>query len=404
MTHPLPPRFWPAPAEDRLEQRRLAGAVRPDERDVLAALDRERRVVQQRPAGNRDLQVFGLEHGAAAARRIDEPEAEPARSARQQGDLVGRAGALLLQAPDLPELRLCLLRLRLLVAEARDEAFEPRDVLLETCGLLLRCGQPHRALAPPFVPRAGEIRRASRFELEHRGRRRLEEPAVVRDEDNPGVQGRQLVLQPFERRDVEVVRRLVEQQQIGIAAERARERGARQLAAGEGVEGTVQIRVAETQPTDDRPDAFAPVVAARVLEARLRLGVAPQRRRPVVAGGHRLLETAQLALRLDEVGGAREHVVAQREAELQRRPLVVQRDPRSLLERKLAAVQLGLAGEEPEQRRLAGAVRAGQGNAVAPLHFERDAVEEQAPGELLAEVRCDDDCHGNSLEASPSIR
>src|SRR5579884_2576928 len=30
-------------ADDPLEQRRLAGAVRPDERDVLAALERERR-------------------------------------------------------------------------------------------------------------------------------------------------------------------------------------------------------------------------------------------------------------------------------------------------------------------------------------------------------------------------
>src|SRR6185503_14624177 len=36
-----------APTEDRLEQRRLAGAVRPDERHVLAALERERRVAEQ---------------------------------------------------------------------------------------------------------------------------------------------------------------------------------------------------------------------------------------------------------------------------------------------------------------------------------------------------------------------
>ena len=62
---------------------------------------------------------------------------------------------------------------------------------------------------------------------------------------------------------------------------------------------------------------------------------------------------------------------------LERRPLVVQRDARPLLERELAAVLLGLAGEDPQQRRLAGAVRAGERDAVAPLDAERDAVEER---------------------------
>ena len=93
--------------------------------------------------------------------------------------------------------------------------------------------------------------------------------------------------------------------------------------------------------------------------------------------GHRLLEPAQLLLERDEVARAREHVLAQRQAALERRPLVVQRDARALLERELAAVQPGLAGEDAEQRRLAGAVRPGEREAVAALDLERDAVEER---------------------------
>ena len=50
-------------------------------------------------------------------------------------------------------------------------------------------------------------------------------------------------------------------------------------------------------------------------------------------------------------------------------------DPRPLLERELAAVLLRLAGEDAQERRLPGAVRARQGDAVATLHAERDAVE-----------------------------
>ncbi len=79
--------------DEPLEQRRLAGAVRPDKRDVLAALDRERRVVEQDALADRDLDAVRLDDGAPAARRLEELEAEPARLAREQRDLLGVAGS-----------------------------------------------------------------------------------------------------------------------------------------------------------------------------------------------------------------------------------------------------------------------------------------------------------------------
>ena len=45
----------------------------------------------------------------------------------------------------------------------------------------------------------------------------------MRHEDDRRVEGLQLLLEPLEILDVEVVRRLVEQQQVGIARERARQ-------------------------------------------------------------------------------------------------------------------------------------------------------------------------------------
>jgi hypothetical protein len=106
-----------------------------------------------------------------------------------------------------------------------------------------------------------------------------------------------------------MVRRLVEEQQVGVAAERACERGAGQLAAREGVELTVEVRLGEPEPAHDRRSAVTPRVAAGMLEPRLRLGVASQRCVAVIARGHCLLEAAELLLDGDQVRGAREDVV-----------------------------------------------------------------------------------------------
>ena len=92
-------------------------------------------------------------------------------------------------------------------------------------------------------------------------------------------------------------------------------------------ERSVEVGVAEAEAAQRGRGPVAPVPAARVLESRLGLRVAPQRRRAVLARRHRLLELPQLLLDRDQVGGAGERVLAQRQPALARRPLVVQRDP-----------------------------------------------------------------------------
>ena len=96
----------------------------------------------------------------------------------------------------------------------------------------------------------------------------------MRNEYHRRVERRQLALEPLEALDVEVVRRLVEEQQVGVGRERSRQRGARQLPAGEGVERAVEVVVDEAEAAHDRRGAVAPGPPARVLEAPLRLAVA----------------------------------------------------------------------------------------------------------------------------------
>src|SRR5438105_13777833 len=100
-----------------------------------------------------------------------------------------------------------------LVAEALDEPLEARDVLRVPRRGLRGLGHASRLLAPPIVPGAGEVDRAAALELEHGRRHRLQEPAVVRDEDDRRVERDERLLEPLEPLDVEVVRRLVEEEQ-----------------------------------------------------------------------------------------------------------------------------------------------------------------------------------------------
>src|SRR5205823_6185185 len=291
-------------------QRRLPRAVRTYERDVLAPLERKGRIAQEHALADLQLDRVGLDDGAPAARRLEELEAERALPTAEQRHLVRRSRALLLQPADVRELRLRLCRLVLLGAEPFDEALEPRDVRGRARNFFLCMQRARRLLAPPHVPRSWKERRATSAQLERRRRHRLEEPAVVRDEDHGRVERLQLALEPFEARDVEMVRRLVQQQEIGTAAERARERRPRQLAARERAQLPVEVAVGEPQAAQDRRGAVAPSVAPCVLEPRLGLRVPVQGRLVVRPGRHRLLELAELPIERDEVARAGKDVFA----------------------------------------------------------------------------------------------
>ena len=252
-----------------------------------------------------------------------------------------------------------------------------------------------RVLAAPLVPRPGEVVRAAGLELEHGGRDRLEEPAVVRDEDDRRVDRLELALEPLEALDVEVVRRLVEEEQVGIARERARERGARQLAAGERAERPVEVVVGEAEAAQrprrrDRARPSRP--RARAAPAPRSSGAASRRR------GRRRPSPARAAAAPPRPRAGRERPRARTRAasgRLERRALVVERDRACPSANASSPPWIDVSPDDrAQQRRLAGAVRPGEREAVPALDRERDAVEERIAGELLAQLRCDEDGHG----------
>ncbi len=365
---------------ERGDQRRLARAVGADERHVLAALEPELELVEQLPLPDPQLPVLDLEDHAAGPLGRLEGEAQRLAVARVARDPV-----------HLVELLLARLGLAGAGAgaEARDEALQRGDLGLLLLDRATQRELARRLLLAPRVPGALEVARAAALELQHRGADRLEEPAVVRHEHDRRVERLQVRLQPLERGDVEVVGRLVEQEQVGIARERAGQRRAGELPAGERGELPVQVLVAEAEAVEGRVDALAPVVAAGVLQAGLRARVRVHHGE--VALGHLLLQLAQAGLEREEVAAAAEHVVAQGEVAVARRALVVELHADVLGEHELPAVHRRLPREHPQQRRLARAVAARERQPVAALELEGDAPEQGRARHVLGEVRCDRD-------------
>ena len=117
--------------------------------------------------------------------------------------------------------------------EPGDEPLEPVDLGLLALDRAAEGQIARGLLLAPGVPRAGEEPAPPGLELQHRGADGLQEPAVVGDQHDRGVQRHEVLLEPLERRDVQVVGRLVEQQQVGLAGQRPPQRGPGQLAAGE---------------------------------------------------------------------------------------------------------------------------------------------------------------------------
>ena len=213
-------------AGQHLQERRLAGAVRPDHADPVAALDAGRKILHHgqlaEALGDRlrlDHQLAGFggvagRHGRDALRAAMAAEllahrlqlAEPPHVALAPG---GHAVAQpMFLAHDLAAE---LVLLALLFFEDRVAPFlEMRKTLVQTPRLA--AVEPDRRPADPF-----------------------EEAAVVRDDDKSGRRPAELVFQPFDHRQIEMVGGLVEQQDVRFGRHDTGERCPARLAAGQFV-------------------------------------------------------------------------------------------------------------------------------------------------------------------------
>ena len=125
----------------------------------------------------------------------------------------------------------------------------------------------------------------------------VEELPVVGDEDHRAGECAQPVLEPHHRVEVEMVRGLVEEQEVRAAHQRAREVEPHAPAAGEFRHWARLRRLVEPEAREQRLRARARLVAADLVVARVQVGEVL-----AVRGGHRALDLAQLRVAIhDEV-------------------------------------------------------------------------------------------------------
>ncbi len=219
---------------DHPEQGRLPGAIRPDHADDAATRQREVQVVDEELIAVRLSQPPRLDDEVAKAgtrRNVDFNLFDLLRAVLVEQLFVGVETRLALRLPrtgrhadplELARQRLLALALGLLFQR------EPLLLLL----------QPRRVVSLPRD--AGPA-----IELENPLGGVVEEVAVVRDGDDGALVFLQEALEPRDRLRVEMVGRLVEQQQVGRLEQQAAQRDAAPLAARERRDVRVGRRAAE---------------------------------------------------------------------------------------------------------------------------------------------------------------
>ena len=197
-------------------------------------------------------------------------------------------------------------------------------------------------------------------------------------------------LEPFDRLGVEVVRRLVEQQQVGVLEQQPGERHATLLAAGQGRDVGVVGRAAQGVHRDVDVALDVPGVGGvdLVLERALLLadgvvvgvGVGPL--------GHDGVVLIDEAL---DLADAVEHVALDVLARVELGLLAQVAHGEAGREARLAGEPVVEPGHDPQQARFAGAVRPDDADLGARVERDRDVLEHRpigrvVPGELVRGV------------------
>ncbi len=197
-------------------------------------------------------------------------------------------------------------------------------------------------------------------------------------------------LEPDDRLDVEVVGRLVHQQDVGPAEQHARHRHAHLPAAGQRADVAVDALVVEAEAVQH----FARLRSRARSRRGARTPPAPRRsapgsgpcRRRASGSRHRVLQRLELVVQVADAAAAGNRLVEHRAARHLLDVLAEVADRQLLRHRDLALVGRLLADDHAEERGLAGAVRADQADLLAGVELEGGVDEEDLPAVLLADA------------------
>ncbi len=349
---------------DGLDERRFPRAVDAEQAVALAALQREidiahdglvRRVFHF-VAG---VRVFQHQERIGRLQRLAKLEGEG------RGDVQGRE---LLHLREHLHAALRLLRLGGLRPEAVDEGFQVLALTLLL--LVLRRSEHHRGRALALEARvvARVAPELLRIDVRDHVHHAVQEIAVVRnDEERPAI-ALEPLLEPEDGVEVEMVGRLIQQQEVRGTHQRLREIQTHAPAAGEARHGLAHLLVREAQAVQELLRARAHRVGVGVAHRGVELADPVA----VIGGsgcGELAFEPAQRRIAVDRVfeRGALERGRLLRD--------VGDAPARRVIDLALVGVQL--AAQERKEARLPRAVRADQADLVAGIERDVGALEQR---------------------------
>ena len=217
----------------------------------------------------------------------------------------------------------------------------------------------------------------------------IEERHIMRNDDKGVLVIRQVVLEPLDVLGVEVVRRLVEQQDFRVLEQELRQEDLRALAARELVHLAVKADVAQAEAACDLFDARVNrIVAARLEDVLYIADVLHElvhflwRCLP-----HLVVGRKHLLLERHEVVECRAQRFPDRHARLQRRMLVKIPDLCALRPGHLPRIRRQLARDDCHERRLALAIRPDQRHMLSLQQAERNILKNLPPAIAVRKMR-----------------
>ena len=253
----------------------------------------------------------------------------------------------------------------------------------------LAVGFADRALALVEIVVARVARDFAAVDLGNPGDDAVHEVAIVRrHEQRPGPRLEER-LEPDDRLDVEVVRRLVHQQDVGFAEQHARHGDAHLPAARQRADVAVDPLVVEPEAMENLARAALERVAAEMVVLLLHLAEALEN--PVHLVGapgifERLLQLLELVMQVADAPAAGDRLVEHRAARHLLDVLAEVADGELLRHRHVAFVRLLFARDHAEERRLARPVRSDEPDLLAGIELKGRVDEEDLATVLLADT------------------
>ncbi len=228
-----------------------------------------------------------------------------------------------------------------------------------------------------------------------------EELAVVADDDGAGAQPADEALEPVQAVEVEVVRRLVEEEDVVPGEEQRGEPRPRRLAAGEHR----RLGVERDEQTEVRRDRLGPLLEVRSTEAQPAL----QGRRVGVVGawdaaGERVRRVVQRRLRVGHAGASGEEGrdrLARAAVRLLRQVSHRRGGGGEAHRTRFGRLE---AGEQPQQRGLAGTVGADEPDDVPGRDDEVEPGEQDAVAVGRGEAAGEEGCAHDADDATRAAR